>query len=471
MDLGYARVSTVEQNLDLQWDALNQVGVAQIYEDKLSGANYDRPQLEACLTRLRKGDTLIVWKLDRLARSTLETVSIVLDLVERGVNFRSLTDHIDLASDSSFARFQLTLLAAIAELERNIIIERTKAGREAARARGKFVGAPRLYGWLPDRSAVVPEEAEVLAEVTERILNGESVGSIVKDLNARAIPSTTGKHWRSNTLRQVMENPNLAPIIGQDESDRLRRIFSDPSRKRQGVPAKHLLSGIVRCKCKAKMYVTSRGADGKPRYRCFHNTAVGNCGKTQVAAHLLEEYVTKELIRWLAGPGLVVVRNRLMQLDRDFTLTAQKLHADEQELVELAKLKGEGRYTTPEWLALRDPIEARIKAARELLDKQPALLALTNIPKTRAELEAAWPTWDMERKRSILKAAIARLRVTPTASRGPGHFDEERVQLMFVSDHPAFGRIWATEEENSGLLHQVATELHQDGPASQSEPR
>jgi DNA invertase Pin-like site-specific DNA recombinase len=466
MDLGYARVSTIEQNLDLQRDALNKAGVAQIYEDKLSGAKYDRPQLEAVLNRLRKGDTLIVWKLDRLGRSTLETVSIVLDLVERGVNFRSLTDHIDLASDSPFARFQLTLLAAIAELERNIIIERTKAGREAARARGKFVGAPRLYGFLPDRSAVVPQEVQVLVEVTERILAGESAGSIVRDLNARAITSTTGKHWRSNTLRQVMENRNLAKIMGQEDSDRLRRVFSDPARKRQGVPAKHLLSGIVRCQCKAKMYVASRAGDGKPRYRCFHNAEVNRCGKTQVAAHLLEDYVTKEVIRWLAGPGLAVVRNRLMQLDRDLSLLAQKLHEDEQELVELARLKGEDRYTTPEWLALRDPIEARIKAAHELLDKQPAVLALTNIPETRKELEAAWPTWDMERKRSVLKAAIASLKVFPTASRGPGPFDEDRVQLTFVSDHPAFDRVWATEQDNGGLLHQVATELNQDGPGS-----
>jgi site-specific DNA recombinase len=460
MDLGYARVSTVEQNLDLQRDALNKAGVAQIYEDKLSGARYDRPQLEACLNRLRKGDTLIVWKLDRLGRSTLETVSTVLDLVGRGVNFKSITDHIDLAGDSPFTRFQLTLLAAIAELERNIIIERTKAGREAARARGKFVGAPRLYGFLPNRSAVVPEEAEVLAEVTERILAGESVGSIVKDLNARKIPTTNGKHWRSNSLRQVLANANLATIIGQDESDRLRRIFSDPARKRQGVPAKHLLSGIVRCQCGARMYVTSRGGgDGKPRYRCFHNAEVNRCGKTQVAAHLLEDYVTSQTIRWLAGPGLVVVRNRLMQLDRDLSLIAKKLHDDEKELEELARLKGEGKFTIPEWLALRDPIEARIKAARELLDKEPAVLALTNIPATRKELEAAWPTWEMERKRSVLKAAIAELKVYPTASRGPGHFDEERVRLAFVSDVPPFDRIWATEQANGGLLDQVARNL------------
>jgi DNA invertase Pin-like site-specific DNA recombinase len=462
MDLGYARVSTIEQNLDLQRDALNKAGVAQIYEDKLSGARYDRPQLEAVLNRLRKGDTLIVWKLDRIGRSTLETVSIVRDLVDRGVNFRSLTDHIDISGDSPFAQFQLTLLAAIAELERSLIIQRTKAGREAARSRGKFVGAPRLYGFLPDRSAVVPQEVQILMEVTERILSGESVGSIVRDLNARAISSTTGKHWRSNTLRQVMENANLAPIIGREESDRLRRIFSDPSRKRQGVPAKHLLSGIVRCQCNAKMYVTPRAGAGKPRYRCFHNAEINRCGKTQVAAHLLEDYVTKEVIRWLSGPGLVVVRNRLMQLDRDLSLLAQKLHADEQELIELAKVKDQRNLSIQEWLALRDPIEARIKSAHELLDKEPVMLALTNIPSTRTELEAAWETWDMERKRSVLKAAIARLKVFPTTSRGPGHFDEDRVQLTFVSDVPPFDRIWATGEGNGGLLHQVATELNQE---------
>jgi DNA invertase Pin-like site-specific DNA recombinase len=379
MDYGYARVSTVEQNLDLQRDALNKAGVVQIYEDKLSGARYDRPHLEACLTRLRKGDTLIVWKLDRLGRSTLETVSIVLDLVERGVGFRSLTDGIDITGDSPFARFQITLLAAVAELERNLIIERTRAGMAAAKAKGKYLGQRRLYGFLPDRSGVVPQEVQVLVEVTKRILGGESVGSIVRNLNARQIPTSTGKHWRSNSLRQVMANPNLAPIIGQDSSDRLQRIFADPSRKKQGRPSPHLLTGIVRCRCGNKMYVQTR-SDGKPRYTCYHNTAVNNCGKVWVAAHRFEDYVTEQTIRWLSGPGLVTIRNQLTQLDRDLSLIAQKLHADEQELVELAKVKDRLNLSIDEWLALREPIEARIKAARELLDKQPAILALTNIP-------------------------------------------------------------------------------------------
>jgi DNA invertase Pin-like site-specific DNA recombinase len=463
MELGYARVSRVEQNLDLQLDALRKAGCKEpIYTDKLSGARDDRPQLELVLNRLSRGDTLIVWKLDRLGRSLPHLVEIINDLRARKIGFKSITESgIDTTSDMGELVF--LIFAWLAQFERNIIIERTVAGRQAARARGKFVGAPRLYGFLPDRSDVVTHEAQLLLEVTERLLGGETAGSIVRDLNARKVPTTNGKHWRSNSLRQVMANPNIAPIIGQDESDRLQRLFADPARKRQGPPAKHLLSGIVRCQCATPMYVKTR-AGGKPRYACHSNVAVGNCGKVWVAAHLLEEHVTKEVIRWLSGPGLAVVRNRLMQLDRDLTLTAQQMHADEIELETLAKLKGQGRFTTPEWLALRDPIEERIRAARDLLAKEPAVLALTGIPGTRKALEAAWQDWDMERKRSILKAAIAELKVYPTASRGPVPFDEDRVKLTFVSDVPPFDRVWATEQGNGRLLDQVARDLHQTEP-------
>jgi DNA invertase Pin-like site-specific DNA recombinase len=469
MELGYARVSRVEQNLDLQLDALRKAGCKEpIYTDKLSGARDDRPQLELVLNRLSRGDTLIVWKLDRLGRSLPHLVEIINDLRARKIGFKSITESgIDTTSDMGELVF--LIFAWLAQFERNIIIERTVAGRQAARARGKFTGSPRRYGDEPrgekQKAAITPEqvaaERDVLLEVTERLLGGETAGSIVRDLNTRKIPTTNGKHWRSNSLRQVMANPNIAPIIGQDESDKLQRIFADPLRKQQGRPARHLLSGIVRCQCGNRMYVQGR-SDGKPRYTCYSNVAVGNCGKVWVAAHLLEEHITEKTIKWLCGPGLAVVRNRLMQLDRDLTLTAQKMHADEIELETLAKLKGQGRFTVPEWLALRDPIEERIRAARDLLAKEPAVLALTGIPGTRKALEAAWQDWDMERKRSILKAAIAELKVYPTASRGPVPFDEDRVQLTFVSDVPPFDRPYATELGNGRLLDQVARDLDQE---------
>lgn len=138
--IGYARVSTEEQNLDLQRDALKKAGAEQIFEDKASGSKLDRPGLAHALSHLRKGDVLIVWKLDRLGRTMRGLVELVEGLAERGIDFRVLTDGID--TTTSAGRFLFHVLAAMAQMERDLIRERTKAGLASARARGRNGGRP-----------------------------------------------------------------------------------------------------------------------------------------------------------------------------------------------------------------------------------------------------------------------------------------------------------------------------------------
>jgi DNA invertase Pin-like site-specific DNA recombinase len=136
--IGYARISTDDQKFDLQLDALAKAGVDDVYKDMLSGKNADRPQLAECLRALRAGDTLVVWRLDRLARSMKDLISITAQLEERGVVFESITERMDTGSATGKLLFHL--LGALAEFERNLINERTKAGLDAARARGRFGG-------------------------------------------------------------------------------------------------------------------------------------------------------------------------------------------------------------------------------------------------------------------------------------------------------------------------------------------
>ncbi|MBN9265947.1 MAG: transposon DNA-invertase [Alphaproteobacteria bacterium 64-6] len=148
MLIGYARVSTADQSTDLQKDALMAAGVDErnIYIDKASGKRDDRPGLEACLKALREGDSLVVWRLDRLGRSLKHLVATVQDLVERGVGFRVLTGqgaNIDTATASG--KLVFGIFAALAEFERELIVERTKAGLAAAKARGRKGGRkPKL---------------------------------------------------------------------------------------------------------------------------------------------------------------------------------------------------------------------------------------------------------------------------------------------------------------------------------------
>ncbi|MBE4586051.1 recombinase [Vibrio navarrensis] len=136
--LGYARVSTDDQRLDLQRDALSRAGCVDIYEEKVSGKSADRPVLEYCLRALGQGDTLIVWRLDRLGRSLSDLVRTVGELEQLGIGFESLTERIDTGSATGKLTFHL--FSALAEFERNLIRERTHAGLAAARARGRKGG-------------------------------------------------------------------------------------------------------------------------------------------------------------------------------------------------------------------------------------------------------------------------------------------------------------------------------------------
>ena len=141
MLVGYARVSTKDQNLDLQLDALKAAGCNKIYDDSMSGARGDRPGMAKALEHLRQGDTLVIWKLDRLGRSLKQLISLVDDLAARQIDFRSLTDNIDTSSPSG--RFFFHMMASLAQMERELLKERTKAGIEAARKRGKHPGRHR----------------------------------------------------------------------------------------------------------------------------------------------------------------------------------------------------------------------------------------------------------------------------------------------------------------------------------------
>ncbi len=141
MLVGYARVSTIDQNLNLQKDALQASGCERLFTDTVSGVRAERPGLTAALQECRAGDTLVVWKLDRLGRSLPHLVETVRDLSNRGVGFKSLQEHLD--TTTSGGKLIFHIFASLAEFERDLIRERTNAGLAAARARGRRGGRPK----------------------------------------------------------------------------------------------------------------------------------------------------------------------------------------------------------------------------------------------------------------------------------------------------------------------------------------
>jgi DNA invertase Pin-like site-specific DNA recombinase len=169
MKFGYVRVSTADQNPDLQTDALLKHGVDpdRIYVDIGSGRNFDRPELRALLKALRQGDELVVWRLDRIGRSTKDLLATVEQLGAQGIDFTSLHERIE--TSSAGGKLMLTVFAAIAAFERDLLIERTNAGLASARARGRKGGRPQLLKksdvrlartMLADKTVTVTEVAQ-----------------------------------------------------------------------------------------------------------------------------------------------------------------------------------------------------------------------------------------------------------------------------------------------------------------------
>ena len=143
MKFGYARVSTKDQNLNLQIEALEKAGCEKIFNEKISGSTKNRPELDKMIAHLRKDDELFVWRLDRLGRSLKNIIDLVLSLSEKGVVIKGISDGVDTSTSSG--RLFLNIMASLAEYERELIKERTNAGLQSARARGRTGGRPKGY--------------------------------------------------------------------------------------------------------------------------------------------------------------------------------------------------------------------------------------------------------------------------------------------------------------------------------------
>lgn len=199
--IGYARVSTYDQNLDLQIQALKAAGCETIFRDHgVSGARRERPGLAKALAHVKEGDVIVVWKLDRLGRSLPHLVEIVDALRQIGVGFRSLQEQID--TTSAGGRFYLHILAALAEFEREMISERTKAGMAAARRNGKHIGRPRKLTdvQVNEAQALIAAGSESRASVAAKF--GVDVATLRRALEAAGHLS----RGRASRARLLYEN-------------------------------------------------------------------------------------------------------------------------------------------------------------------------------------------------------------------------------------------------------------------------
>jgi DNA invertase Pin-like site-specific DNA recombinase len=419
-----ARVSTLDQDPQLQVNALERAGCWPIYEEKKSGVSKGRPVRDEVLRELRPGDTLTVWKLDRLGRNATEVVGIIRDLELRGIGFRCLTQSIDTTSASG--RLQVTILAGFAEFERDMIKERTMAGKLRRAEEGKHPGGRRRFGFEQDQETVREDEAALIREAATRLLAGETASSVVESWNDRGVPAYGGGRWQVSPLRTILCNPRTAPILGKDLHEQVIWLFRQSGRQWQGRPAEHLLSGILRCQCGQPMYVvvsSKSPTNQQTVYRCQKAKGSGGrsqgCGKVHVSERAADRWAAEAFVAAVAAPEFAAALNQRRSELLAGELTAEQLDEWRAEIAELERILPT-RFGTEDHRRRHDDLQRMVRDATERLLQRPELQALLDLPKSVAKLRAAWSSWSITERRAWLKRVLEHITVKPATSTGLG---------------------------------------------------
>jgi DNA invertase Pin-like site-specific DNA recombinase len=431
MDVGLARVSTRDQNPQLQITALEQAGCTAIYQEQVSGVSATRPVRDQVLAELQSGDTLTVWKLDRLGRSVSELLAIIKDLERRGIRFRCLTQPIDTSSPTG--RLFLTFLAGFAEFEREIMRERVLAGKQRQRAEGRPMG-PLVFGWS-DADTVNEEQAALLHEAAKRALADEPLSRVVDDWNARGLRPGKATRWRVSHLRRILLNPRTATIVGDDTARDLHRLFTAPGRQRLGRPTDHLLSGILRCGregCGQPMYAAAKtgkpGGPPQPVYRCKRQSGgrFAGCGLTQISAARADRWAAEAFIAAAASDDFAQALNQRRAELLASDVTAEQLDDWRAEVAELGTVLGT-RFGTEAMQQRHDQLQRMVREATARLMQQPEVQQLLDLPRSEAALRAMWDGWSVAERRAWLRRTLTHVEVLAADAHHRGSDVEARL--------------------------------------------
>ena len=410
MDVGLARVSTRDQHPGLQITALEQAGCDHIYEEQVSGVSDKRPVRDQVLDQLQPGDTLTVWKLDRLGRSVVELLKIIRALTDRGVRFRCLTQPIDTSTPAG--RMFLGILALVAEFERELMIERVLAGKQRQRAEGRPMG--RLpFGWA-DADTIDPSQAALLCEASAKVLGGQPLAKIVDAWTAAGHTTANGSRWYVSPLRRVLLNPRTAAIVGDDDHAKLQAILNAPGRQRLGRPGAYLLSGILRCeRCGSPMYGT-----GNLNYRCKLATGSGGrfngCGGVAIALERTDRVVADMFVAAVRDGRLTDAwRRRQAELLAE-DATAEQLDDWRAEIHDLETVPA--RFAPADATERLATLRRLVRDATRRLMAQPELAAFADLPKTETALRAAWDAWSLTERRTWLRRIFNHITVAPATA-------------------------------------------------------
>jgi site-specific DNA recombinase len=405
-------------------------------DDRSAYSGKPRPGYDRLLEALKSGTitAVVVWHPDRLHRSPRELEGFI-DVVEAsGAQIATVTaGELDLATASG--RMTARIVGAVARHESEHKSERIRRQRDQMALQGRPHGGRRAFGYRRGGQDLDEKEAELVREAARRALAGESIRSIARDWNDRAVPSSSGREWTIVSLRQMLTGPRLAglrvhrgevvgrgtwrAILTRAEHDEIRAVLGNPRVHRTGRPATSLLGGLIVCgECGAVMHASTR-TGGTRRYVCHAQPGKTGCGCVAIQAERTEAIVVEAVMRRLDTPELA--RTAAEPPDSP----GVEIPEIESRLAELADLFGDGTITRTEWMRARTALEDRLTKARSARDDAAGTTTLA--PYRDGALRDAWPDLTTDQQRGILAAVIDRVVIAPAAT--PGRFDDERISI------------------------------------------
>jgi site-specific DNA recombinase len=456
--LGVARqeADCCEQAARLGWT------VAGLYVDNDLSAYSGkiRPEYRRLLDDLRAGviDAVIAWHPDRLHRSPRELEEFI-DLCEgAGVAVETVkAGAVDLSTPAG--RAVARTLGAWARYESEHKAERIRRkALEVAQAGKVWGGSPRPFGFERDRVTVRESEAEVVRECVRRVLAGEGVRTLARDLNSRGIATATGRQWSPQSLKRMLASGRISgqrdhqprahsgikrrlvgeivadavwpAIISKEDTARLRGLLMDLGRRLTPVtPRRCLLTGILRCaRCGAAMCGRPR-EDGRMRYVCNKMPGNNHCGKSYVLAKPADECVI-HMVKVALDSQEFVKAVRAKGQDEGAESVLRQMAADQGKLEELAEDYATDVITRKEWLRARELLEARLEAARKRLSTNSRTAALEELSGDSVVFGEVWEGLSLPRRRAVISALVDRIIVHP-AVRGRNTFDPQRLEPVW----------------------------------------
>ncbi|MGH3698372.1 MAG: recombinase family protein [Pseudonocardiaceae bacterium] len=300
-------------------------------------------------------------------------------------------------------------------------------------------GGKRPFGYADDRVTVVDTEAAVIRECAARVLSGESLASICRDLADRGITTSGGKRWLPTTIRQLMVSARISgrrehiprssgqtirPIIGEivadavwpaiiapGDSDRLRALLTDPSRRKYSAAngRRYLLSGILRCGLCAGGMV-GRPKAGTPRYVCPNTPGGHTCGKTATVAGKTDTYIRDLVLTALDSPAMA---QRLHEQQPDMSSLDEEARAGEARMEELAAAWAAGEISRKEWITARAVLEQKVTHARDQLIRRDSRAPLRSFIGTYDEMLDRWQRFNVSQQRAIVSSVLRSIAVMP----------------------------------------------------------